>query len=166
MFVEYFKNLAKNYRFESLKIKQNDSLLNPNIRATGCYFRSLIGIAETLYQRYMTAKQINELYTRCVPNIMLANCYVNDPAEIIKMAAIELGYSCKCFQRGLYQGNEFIFWNNIYRNYTDTIIQWKTSIGSHFTQADENMNEVYDPWNGKIKKMYKQRIILYEVIKC
>ena len=167
MFIEYFKKLSKDYAFEKIKLKQNNNLLNPNIRATGCYFRSLIGIAETKFQRYLTSKQINELYDFCIqnPEIMLPNCYMNEKlTKVVELAALKFSHSIKCYQLGIYQGNEFIFWNNYNKNYTDTIIQWKTEMGTHFTQADKNMNEIFDPWQGKIKKLYKTKIILYKVV--
>ena len=115
----------------------------------------------------MTDIQINKLYDTCIkfPNIMNENCYMNeDLADVVEYAAEILGYKIKCYQRGLFQAGNYVFWHNQYREYTDTIIQWKTKVGSHFTQGDKHKIEIFDPWQGGISKLYKQRILLYEVI--
>jgi hypothetical protein len=167
MFIDYFKKLAKNYNFEKQKIKQNDPGLHPLIRAYGCYFRSLIGIAETTFQKLMTVNQINSLYKNCLqyPLIMNKNCYMGDDlARVVEYAARDLGHEIKCYQRGLLKSGTFIFWNDKYKSYTDTVIQWKTTDGAHYTQADIKMNEIFDPWAGKMSKLYITRILLYEVI--
>jgi len=167
MFVDYFKKLAKNYNFEKQKIKQNDPQLHPKIRAYGCFFRSLAGIAETHLQKYLTVNQINYLYDECSqnPSIMNENCWMGEnSAKVIEYAAQELGHSIIAIRRGIYEKNVFTFWDSEFENYTDTVIKYKTKSGSHFCQADKQMREIFDPWFGKVKKLYIQSTSLFEVI--
>jgi hypothetical protein len=166
MFVDYFKNLAKNYQFESGKIKQNDPRLLPIIRAKGCFFRTLAGMAETHLQKYLTANQINYLYNECSqnPSIMNENCYMYmGMAKLIEYAGDELRHSLKAFRRGLFEKDTFTFWKPGYESYTDTAIQYKTKSGAHFCQGDRSMREIWDPWEGKLKKLYLQSVSLFEV---
>jgi len=167
MFTQYFKSLSKNYQFESGKIKQNDPRLLPKIRVYGCFFRSLAGIAETHLQKYLTANQINYIYAECSqnPSIMNENCFMGvNSASVIKYASQELGHNLDAFRRGIFEKNVFTFWETGHENYTDTIIKYKTKSGAHFCQADKSMREIWDPWAGKVKKLYRQSVSLFEVI--
>jgi hypothetical protein len=167
MFVDYFKNLAKNYKFESGKIKQNDPRLLPKIRVYGCFFRSLAGIAETHLQKYLTANQINYLYAECSqnPSIMNENCFMGvNSAKVIESAARELGHTLDAYRRGLFEKDVFTFWKPGYESYTDTAIQYKTKSGAHFCQGDKSMHEIWNPWEGKLKLLYLQSVSLFEVM--
>jgi len=165
MFAEYLKKLSKNYSFEKQKIKQNDPRLDYHIRMWGCFFRSLCGIAETYLEKLLTVNQINYLYAECKGNsaIMNDNCFMGvQQTAVVEYASRELGHEIRCDKRGYFVNGQYQFVDDLHV-FTDCVLNWKTKSGAHFTQGDGKLREIFDPWQGKISKLYITKIGLYNI---
>jgi RHS repeat-associated protein len=130
------------------RILQTDSTINlndNNMSNSGCRFRALQGIAETYIGTNLTADQINQAREDLLESGAIDDdMFVNNPSSVINDAFRRLG----SFNTATHIGDQDEYLNYITESerITDaTILEYETSTGSHYTEGDENANEVFDP---------------------
>ena len=146
-------------------VPQTHPDLDDQIKAWGCYFRSLQAHAERATRKYLTPYQINELYKKAQKPIkiwdgslsapMNEKCFVRHPEKIIQQAFLELGFPyLGALQIGTNKNTGAnkspTFWDSVIKKkdyHYDFQIQW-WSDGlkySHATLADDRGAVVFNP---------------------
>ena len=144
---------------------QNDEGLNKNIRASGCYFLSLLYIAQIENNYEYTVGSINSFYKYCVRQGYIdKTCTIIKPDNILNHL---LKDDKKIYQIGVIQDGESTYWGWV-RNYHYewVILQHETnsSYGTHFTVVNPLQIEQYDSMKGKGYTSNKiTRSVLYQL---
>lgn len=160
-------------------LKQNDKKLSPNIRATGCNFRSLQAAAERYVGQSLTASQINKLAEEAIiKGWMRKNCHVLDPGKATSDAFRAMGKEVRCVQIGYFDVIERVWkdWKHkVIKSVNDcnhfAVAHWLTLVNptaGHFTLCDTALNELFDPWDesigGSLSKQEIDRAYLYKLL--
>lgn len=75
-------------------ILQTDTRLNANIQRTGCYFMSILYLANKHAQTPWDTAAINHVYEEAVSEgFMGANCFVYNPDGIFRLAGLRVRYT-------------------------------------------------------------------------
>lgn len=137
---------------EGKMIAQNDKRLRKEINLYGCRFRCLQAIAEITCGKTLTAEQIEDAYNifSVQPKIMNKNCHTGtDEHLIIEHAFKVLGSNKKARQHGAHVLTANEKWGTQSGDFI--ILHWSTNTSDgHFTLANINGEEIFDPWNEKI----------------
>ncbi len=154
-----------NNQLHKNKIYQNDIRLDRHIQATGCFFRSLCGIAETYTNQLLTPTSINRIYNACIErhSIMTPDCWMGiDRYRVIEIAGKQLGYDIYASEIGRIEREHTYLYSDRMTGWYAAVLCVKTKWGSHFSECDASLNEVFDPWNPNIIGMI-QRYYLFDV---
>jgi len=112
--------------------------MRPEIKEYGCYFMSLIEAAAKRRTDYLfTVEAINAIYDTCVFNgWMREDCYIIDPAAILKTCGIAAVYKGKFPHNRVCGDDEFEILHYTYRPKS-----WH-----HFVGGNGFGMVAYDPW--------------------
>ncbi len=154
-------------------LKQTDKKLKRKINQFGCYFMSMLAIAQIEEEKVFSAEEINQLYDEAVEkNYMTAKCYVRKPDEIAQLAFKKFGNNKRTYQVGRIDAEgEKRFWgwvenNPKYKEYKYLIIRWEMDnddYPEHFTLGLINEGEIYDPYPD-LNKISKMNEVLYTLL--
>lgn len=145
-------------------IKQNDELLNRNIRKSGCYLLSLLWIAQVENKKVLSSGEINMLYKLFLDKGWIdAACTIQQPDKILNYVLDDI----KIYQVGIFQDGEYTFWGWVNDEKFDwSIIQHDTAgyYRTHFVVGDNTFGEMFDPLEGKgYKSTGTNRFVLYKI---
>lgn len=167
----YFRGFFDGLRgkTEGKMIAQNDKRLRKEINLYGCRFRCLQAIAEITCGKTLTAEQIEDAYNifSVQPKIMNRNCRTGaDEHFIIEHAFKVLGSNQKARQHGSHVLTTNERWSAQSGDFI--ILHWSTNTSDgHFTLADKNGKEIFDPWDeeisGSLSKKTITRKLYYKV---
>lgn len=116
-------------------ILQNDRRLNIKIQKYGCYFMSMLFLANMFKGIELSIEKIEQIYNECISkNFMNINCYISNPDKILTY----LGLSCEYNNR---HDSAFYKCN---RNEIE-ILCIKYPTYKHFVVGDGNGNILYNP---------------------
>jgi len=150
-------------------ILQTDRRFNHSIQRYGCFFRSLLAIAETHLKKALSAKDILHIYEMAVamgPDFMLADCTckrLGAGGGLVIMGLRLLGsHDFDCRQVGSIdaQTEEISWWGTKCYNYT--ILLGRTANDKHYRLGDSSGTLLFDP-NPKAKIRREIQELLYLV---
>jgi len=133
---------------------------NDHIRLYGCYFLSLLSIAEDIAGKQFTKDDILTIFNRAVKSgLILDNnipvgqdgwyrCFVTRPADLIAIGLRFLGNQntmVEVYRGAIKQPDSLDY----------VIIEHATAMGSHFTRGDKELKTTFDPWAGLARKGIK-----------
>jgi hypothetical protein len=170
--IEIFKKILKSILFESKKkerIYQSDPELPKTVNQYGCYWRSLLGICETMTGEVFTVEQLKDIYTENITDDSVGiDCMVKQPNAIINMGFAYLGYNWSGYQIGVRRESEWknYFWKSVKNKRIDgTVIGYKCAGYEHYMEGGKDGQPVFDPANGEAKILEPFEITLYQIFK-
>lgn len=119
-------------------ILQRDKRLNENIQKYGCYFMSLLFLANKFKNYLLSAQKIEELYDFFVlEHWMDEDCFVKKPKEIMNFLGMKTKKVIKSFDLVSKAPYELLYFQRT---------KASGRIVPHFTAGDGLCNVTYDPW--------------------
>lgn len=116
-------------------ILQRDARLNENINRWGCYFMSLLFLANKWNGTLLGATEIERIYRYAVKLFwMRENCYIENPRAILGYCGLDTEFLGKrgphylCGERDI------------------EVLQYRRGAQIHFVAGDGQGNVAYDPW--------------------
>ncbi|MEL5717256.1 DUF261 family protein [Treponema pedis] len=148
-------------------IKQNSQGLNPDIKATGCFFTSCLFIAQANAGKNLTKEQYNVLYEKAHTLGFMKNRDMVVSDKVINLAFEELGVKKKAYEVGTDKAG-FYGWvqkNKAYQKIDACIQKIKQPHGSrypyHFRVTGKKGELLFDPYSPEVKSAGSELIIWY-----
>lgn len=118
-------------------ILQRDGRLREAIREYGCYYMSLLFLANKHTNVPLSAQKINgPLYFGNIQQgRMDASCFIKDPAGILRGLGLNARYTGQHEPPDRVCGPDEV-----------EVLYFKSPAGGHFVAGDGNGNVAYDPW--------------------
>jgi hypothetical protein len=139
------------------------------IQRYGCYFCSLLEMAERTAQKRLTDEQVYNLYQIYVlEGFMSRKCYIYKPDEILQTALSALSHRRRIFQIGmaaapLYFADYWRWVKTKLQKPSFHIYKTLTANGNnHFILADDSMRLIYNP-DPTIKLLKTEAIVHYRI---
>lgn len=148
---------------------QTDTNLDPMIQRWGCYFMSMIRMAEIISGRTATADEINRTYkTQQAALKMTPKCYLADPERVANFFLRAWGVKPHIVQIGVrLPDSPAQFWGWAEKagrtDWQFTARKVRTSLGFHFQLASTDGTLLYDP-DPSLKTLGLNSLILYQVV--
>jgi hypothetical protein len=153
---------------------QNDRYFKSQIQLYGCNYFCCLKIAELeatkdLMPLHVFGKhEIESLYDLSVSEgYMTKDCIVKKPSKIIQIGFRWItSLPIKVYQVGTKRKDGFHWWkwvqnNPSYKEYKYRILIWQTEVEEHFTLANKQGKEIYDPFPGNSKRYVKEELLYY-----
>lgn len=149
-------------------VKQNEAGLPDAVRAYGCKYRCLRSIAEFTEKRMLSTYDILTIYESFArknnPKIMNKNCACGEEEHLIINNAfyrLRLDETRTARMVGS-KDDKGKTWGEQKGDFV--MYHWNSETDNgHFTLADSQGNEIFDPWKGKIKKEGLKKTLYYKV---
>ncbi len=140
-----------------LKLKQTNPGLQPLIQRYGCYYMSLLGIAQTHAGELLSVTDINRLYNHIsnMSGVMNRNCWMGARSEAVVDIAMSV-FGLVSETKKLYVVTNINDISSIPgdMNINSTVICEMTPNDTHFSEGDAKGNEIYDPWSHNIRGVF------------
>lgn len=136
-----------------MKLFQTDENLLPAINRSGCYFRTMLSIAEKYIDRHLSAAEMEFIYWYLVgKGDMRKDCFLDNPGKVTEAAFFLAGKpTWRCIQIGQqYYGEDPQYWRWVVRSgntsVTDTAIKGYTPRGNeHWIQGTAERKTLWNP---------------------
>lgn len=153
-----------------MKLYQTDENLLSAINKSGCYFRTMLAIAEKHLDRHFTAAEIEFIYWYLVgKGEMRKDCFLENPPKVTEAGFFLAGKpDYRCLQIGQkYYGKEPQYWGWVSKSgdytVTDTAIKGYTPRGSeHWIQGTAEGKSLWNP-HPKAPLDILRKMVLYRV---
>lgn len=150
------------------RVYQTHKDLGKMINRFGCYYRSLLAIAEEEVGKLLSVDNIWVGYRVLSSGSMDNECYVQKPRNIVEYGFQVLGGDeYRCYQTGLrdLRSGTLSYWGTHGPEHVQyTILQGHTGRHTHFRLGDRDGKLLWDPYPGaKIQR--EERVIFYRVFK-
>lgn len=150
------------------RIYQTSKKLLRAINKEGCYFRTMLSIAERFTDKLLTADEILEIYYDLIDKgFMKQNCYLENPEKAANAAFKVLKQdNLRCIQIGKkIEGKDPVYWGWVKDKTVSAIaLNGITAKGNgHWVEADWSGHELWNPYPGAYLVTLKKQIF-YRII--
>lgn len=146
----------------------------PSVQSYGCYFCSLVAVAQDARRRSMTIDDRDELFRSLVAHRRIDDndipigddgwrrAYILDPVAVVRAAGDALGMVISATELARVEAPTTFAGP---AGTTHSIIEWRTAHGSHFVVAKAGtIDVVYNPWpelplSGQVRSTRHWRVV-------